>query len=152
MSLPSRQPDPMQQLTHTRRIGPSPGESAGQDDVLPGGQRRHEVERLEDHPDSVAPEHRQLLFAHLRDVLPCDAYGARLRAVQTGGALQQGALARAGRAHHRGESAAPERDADQAQGDRFRAAPAVCLGHLLEDDSVIAMTSSLHRPGGVRGS
>ena len=47
------QPDGLDDLVEPRRVGLAPGEAAGQRDVLRRGERRDEVEGLEDEPDAV---------------------------------------------------------------------------------------------------
>ena len=60
---------------HSARVAVAAGHVHAELDVLERGQRREEVERLEDEADAVAAEAKQLLARGLRDVLPGDHDG-----------------------------------------------------------------------------
>ena len=60
------------------------GETDREGDVLLGGERREQVEALEDEADAISAEARERCFLELRDVLTGDRDGAAGRAVETG--------------------------------------------------------------------
>ena len=66
-------------------------------DVLDRGQRRDQVELLEDEPERVAPQARELAVAHRHEVLALELDAPARRAVERAEQLQQRRLARAGR-------------------------------------------------------
>ena len=51
--------DGLDDLAQPLLVGPAVGETHRQRDVLVGGQRRHQVEGLEDEADAVPPQRRQ---------------------------------------------------------------------------------------------
>ncbi len=108
-------------------IGLAAGEAGGQRDVLGRGERRDEVERLEDEADAVAAQLRELAVVELRDVGVADEHGARGEVVEPGDAVHQRRLARARRAHDRGEAAGGELDGHAVEGADLVLAAAVDL-------------------------
>ena len=75
------------------------GEDHRQLDVLGRRQAPHEVERLKDETDVVAPDLRQLGCAQLADAAAVQPVAAGGRAVETADDVEQRRLARAGRSH-----------------------------------------------------
>ena len=134
------QADGLDHVVEPSRVGLAAGKRAGQGDVLGRGQRRHQVERLEDEADPVAAELRELAVVELRDVGVADQHGAGGEVVEAGDAVHQRRLARAGRAHDGGEAAGAELDGDAVEGAHLALAAAVDL------DGVE------HAGGGQRGS
>ena len=108
-------------------VGLAAGERQRQRDVLERGQRRHEVERLEDEADAVAAQLGELLVVELAEVGVADEHGAAGERVEAGDGVHQGRLARARRAHDRGELAGVEVGVDAVEGVDFRLAAAVGL-------------------------
>ena len=96
------------------RSGLRPARRDGQRDVLGRGQRRHQVEVLEDEADAVAPQPGEPGVVELPDVLTAHVGRARGRPVQARHAVHERRLARAGRAHDGREPAALECHADVA--------------------------------------
>src|SRR5215217_5790120 len=85
-----------------------PGDVDRQRDVLGGRERRHQVERLEDEADLLAPQQGQLLLGQRRQVHVADEDLAAGRRVEAGHAVQQRGLAgprgpHDGRERRRGE-------------------------------------------------
>ena len=109
-------------------VGLAAGEVHRQRDVLDRGQRRHEVERLEDEAQAVAPQPGELLFAGGGDVDVADGDRAAGEAIEAGHAVHEGRLAGAGRAHDGGELAGGEVDVDVVEGEDLGVAGAVRLG------------------------
>src|SRR5699024_4724284 len=104
------------------RIHLAAGNVQGQRDVLLRGQRRDEVECLEDEADVVAAQLGQLGVSQLRDVDVTDVYGAGSRGVQGGHAMHERGFARTRRSHDGGELTGEKVDVDAAQSDHLRIA------------------------------
>ncbi len=86
-----------------RLVGLAAGEVHRERDVLQRGQRRHQVERLEDEADPVAAQLVSVLVVErVRSTSPIRRLPGGDR-VEPGQAVHEGRLARAGRAHDRGE-------------------------------------------------
>src|SRR5206468_8100613 len=104
-------------------LGPvSPDVPGGQEDVLPRGQLRDEVEGLEDEPEVPATEARERAPADPRETEVAEPQLAAVGAIEGAEEVQEGRLPRAGPSHHRdvlpernGEVRAPE-DLDAAAG------------------------------------
>ena len=92
-----------------------------------GGDGRHQVEGLEHEPDVVAPQDRELVVVEGAEVGVADEGLPGGEAVQAGHAVQQRGLARAGRAHDRGEAPGGELDRDAVEGAHLGLALAVDL-------------------------
>ena len=107
-----------------------PGQVGRQRDVLAGGERGDEVERLEDEADPVAPHLGQALVVEVADVEVADEGLPRGRAVEAGHAVHQRRLARPRRAHDGGEAAALEGHVDAGQGVHRRLPGAVRLAQV----------------------
>src|SRR6185436_1039650 len=73
------------------------GETLGQDDVLLGAERRHEVEALEDEADAVAAQLRQSVVVEIGEVAAADRHGTARRPVEAGHDVHERRLAGAGR-------------------------------------------------------
>jgi hypothetical protein len=86
-----------------------------EDDVVVSGERRHEVERLEDEADALAAQQRELPVAQAAQLDVADVHGARRQTVETGQAVQQGRFARTRRSHDRAELSLRKRDGDAVQ-------------------------------------
>ena len=99
-----------------------------QQDVLPGGEHRQQVEGLEDEADVVAAEAGQRGVVQRGELAPGDDHRPGRRRVQPGQAVHQRGLARSGRAHDRGEPAGGDVQVDAVQGVHRRRAAAVGLG------------------------
>ena len=97
-------------------------------------QHRQQVEELEDEAELVAAQLGQLAVVEAGDLVAVERDRARGRRVEAGEDVHQGRLARARRAHDRGEAAALETGADLDQGVDGGAALAVATGHVVGDD------------------
>ena len=86
--------------------GLRPARASGSVMFSSAGERGHEVVGLEDEADLVAPHQRELLLVHRADLVVAEEHLARRDPVEAGEAVQQRRLARARRAHDRGELAA----------------------------------------------
>ena len=118
------QPHGLDDVVEPGGVGLAAGEARRERDVLRRRERRDEVERLEDEPDAVAAQLRQLAVVELRDVGVTDEHGARRQVVEPGDAVHQRRLARARRAHDRGEATGRELDGHAVEGaDLVLAAP-----------------------------
>ena len=71
------------QVVEPGRVDLGPGQIGRQGDVLAGGQRGHQVERLEDEADAVAAQLGQAGVVEQADVLVADEGVARGRHVET---------------------------------------------------------------------
>src|SRR6056297_172274 len=98
-----------------------------QADVLLGGQRRDQVEGLEDETDLGAPELGDLLVVERGEVGVADERGTRRQRVEPGQAVQQRRLAGTRRSHDRAELARLERHGDTVEGVNLGVADAVGL-------------------------
>src|SRR5262249_17860817 len=90
-----------------------------------------EVVRLEDEADLVASNDRELLLGARGDVDVTEQDATGRHAIEPGEAVQQGRLARAGRAHDRGVPAGGELDGDVVEGTHRRLPESVDLRDLL---------------------
>jgi hypothetical protein len=72
------------------------GQSHRQFHVLPGGERRHEIEGLEDETDLLPAHPGQRVFIQAGQGRPGDHHLTRVHAVEARRALQQRRLARSG--------------------------------------------------------
>ena len=79
-----------------------------QQDVFFGGQRRHQIERLEDEANLLAAQVRQLLLVHGGDLESLHDHLAGRRGVEPGHAMHERGLAGTGRAHDGGHFTALE--------------------------------------------
>ena len=86
------------------------GEQAGQRDVVADGERRQQVEELEDEPDLFAPHPRQFVVAERRQVALVERERAAGRAIHRAAQVQQRRLAASRRPHQRDEIAALDRN------------------------------------------
>ena len=68
MLAPLVDPDRLEQLVEPLAVDLAAGDLERQEDVLLGGQRRQQVEELEDEADALSPEQRQLLVVQLGDL------------------------------------------------------------------------------------
>ena len=107
-----------------------PRQVGRQGDVLAGGQRGHQVERLEHEADPVAPQLGEPLVVEASDVEVAHEAVPRGRPVEAGHAVHQGGLARSRRAHDGREAAAVEGDVDPGQRVDGRLPGAVGLAQL----------------------
>ena len=94
-----------------------PARRSGQRDVLGGGQRRHQVERLEDEADAVAAQLRELggRSSAARSMSPIERL-PEVSVSSPASAVHERRLAGAGRPHDRGEAAGGELDDDARRG------------------------------------
>ena len=81
-------------------LRPSVGIAGGHEDVLQCGHAGQKVKALEDEPDVLIAQCRQLFVVHARNRLPEQAVFARVRPVQTSENVHQRGLAGTGRSHH----------------------------------------------------
>ena len=102
-------------------------EEQRQGDVLLRGERRDQVVGLEDEADRGAAQLGELLVVELGEVDVADVHRPAGEVVEPGEAVHQRALARAGRAHDRGELARLERHGDAVEGAHLAVAAAVDL-------------------------
>src|SRR5690349_12030916 len=84
-------------------------------DVLHCGERRDQVELLEDESERAQPQRGELAVRQVREVAPLEDDVARARAVERGEQLQQGGLAGAARAFERHELARAELEVDAVE-------------------------------------
>ena len=110
-----RHPHGRDDLVEPRLIGIPAGERQRQEHVLARAERRDQVVLLEDEPEPVASQQRQLRLVQRRDVRLADERRARRQPIQAGDALHQRALARPRRAHDRRVATGREVDADAGQ-------------------------------------
>src|SRR3954470_15266490 len=112
---PVAEAQPADDGVHPVPVGPLPGQLHRQQDVVLRVEHRQQVEGLEDEADPLAAQRGQLLVAQggQLGVAQPDLPGAG--GVQAGEAVHQRRLARARRAHDRGEPAAGEGDVDPGE-------------------------------------
>ncbi len=103
-------------------------------DVLARGERREEVELLEDEADRAPPDGRQTLGPPRVDALAVHHHLAAGRRQDAAQDRQQRGLARAGRPLERHHLAAPDLEADAAQDGHGLAALAELLGDVVSAD------------------
>jgi hypothetical protein len=115
------------------------GQVGREEDVLPGGQGRYQIERLEYEADPVPPEPGQSGVVEGADLLVPDEDLTGGGGVEACHAVHEGRLARARRPHHGREMTPPEGDVDAVQGTDDGVAGAVGL---YESDG------TSRRPGG----
>src|SRR5258707_1312862 len=87
----------------------------GQLHVLDGAGAREQVEALEDEADLLAAQPRALIAREAADVAAVEEIGAARRPIEAADQVHEGALAGAGRAHHRHELALADGERDAAQ-------------------------------------
>ena len=116
MVEPITQPQPIDHGIQPLPVRRTARDIQRQRDVLQRGQRRHQVERLEDETDPVAAQPGHLLVGQTGQRGIADVHGARGRRVQTRQAMHQSGLTGSGRAHDRGELALYELRAHPVQG------------------------------------
>jgi hypothetical protein len=114
------------------------GEHEGERDVLQGGLRRDEVERLEDHADDAEAEAGQLDGRQAGEVVAGDREGAGGRAVEAAQEVEQGGLAGAGLAQEGDALAAGDLEGDAAEGVHRGGGLAVPLGQAGGADGHVA--------------
>ena len=132
---PLGEPDRLDDRLDPERVRLATGDLDRQHDVLRRGQRRQQVERLEDEADLVAAQQGERLVLQRRDLGVADVDLPGGRPVEAGQHVQQRRLAGAGRAHDRGELTGGEADADVVQ--RVHGVVAVAVG-----------LADVRRPGG----
>ena len=115
---------------------PPSGQPQRQRDVQLGGQRGQQVEGLEHEPDPVPPQHGKAGLAEPAEFLPSQPDLARGGSVQPRRALQECALARAGRPHHGRERPRLEAERDPVQGGHRAATGPVHPGDLAQRDGL----------------
>ena len=108
---------PMVAITRSSHaaVGLAAGERERQRDVLGRVERRDEVVGLEHEADAVAAQHGELLVGERAELDVADEHRARRERVETGEAVQQRRLARARRAHDRGEAPGGDVDGDAVE-------------------------------------
>jgi hypothetical protein len=121
------EPDDGDDLVEPSAVGPVTGEAHGQEDVLPRGERRDEVELLEHEPHPVAAQPGELALVEAPEVGVPDPDVSGRQGVEAGHHVQKGRLARARRAHDRGEATGLELDGDAVEGADLGLASAVYL-------------------------
>ncbi len=127
---PVAQPYPFQQLPGSvlRRL---PAELEGDLHVLPGGERRDELECLEHEADFLGPEPGPLILVERAQVLAIQLHPAGGRAVQSRQEPEQSRLAAAARAQDREEPAGGQAERDILQHREGPPAREVRLGECL---------------------
>ena len=111
------QPDPRQQprgLLQRRRVR-DPGQAQRQRRVLLRGELRQQVVLLVDEAQVPVAQRRQLPVRQRVDAPPGQLHRARVRAVEAGQQMQQGALAAAGHADHGRALAGGDLEVEAAQ-------------------------------------
>src|SRR5581483_4255780 len=81
------------QIIEPRQVDVRAGQIRRQRDVLARGQDRHEVERLEDESDAIAPERREVRIVQAGELLLADKRASRRGSVQSRHAVHEGRLA-----------------------------------------------------------
>ena len=114
-------------------------------DVLGRAEHRDEVEGLEDEAHRPGPVAGPAGVGHGEQVLALDQHPAAVDVVQPGQAVQQRGLARAARAHHRDQLAAPHHQVEAGQGLDLDAAGPVHLAHLLGHQQGLDLAVLVHR-------
>ena len=109
------EPDGVDERVEPLAIGASAADAQRQGDVLLRGQDGQQVVGLEDEADLAAAQQREVAVVEAVEARAGDLDPALGRPVEAGEDVQQRRLARARRAHDRGEAAAVERDVDAAQ-------------------------------------
>ena len=99
------EPDLVEQRERRAARVPDAGRRELRLDVLDGGQRRDQVELLEDEAERAQPQLGELVVAELREVAALEQHLAVARAVERAEQLQQRRLAGAARAFERDELA-----------------------------------------------
>ena len=107
-------------------------EIEGQEDVRHRVERRHEVERLEDEADASPAKHREVEVAEARDLGVADPRPSAGGGVEARHDVHERRLARARRAHDRGELAAADADPHAVERPHLALSGAVGLGQLLD--------------------
>ena len=115
---PSRSASPVRSITVASQSGSGAraGQRHRQRDVLPRGQRGHQVEGLEHEADPVPAQQRQLPVGQRAQLDVADEGLPGGERVQPGQAVQQRRLAGPGRAHDGGEPPGGELDGHVVQG------------------------------------
>ena len=129
-----RQPNFVQQLPRARDGVAPTRDLHRHQDVLEGGQRRHEVEELEDEADLLAAQSRQFVFAEGGDVDAVDEDLARARGIEAGQQAQECGLAAARRTDDRHELAGRDRQIEWMQNRQGTAAAIDRLRHAAQID------------------
>ena len=91
-------------------VGLVAGERERQRDVLPRGERRHQVERLEHEPHPLAAQRRELAVRQESELGVTEEHLTRRQRVEAGEAVHQRRLPGARRPHDGGEAAAGDLD------------------------------------------
>src|SRR5690606_16310014 len=91
-------------------------ELEGQQDVLLGREHRQQVEGLEDETDALTTQERQRVVTEARERGLAEVHGPARRGVEAREQVHERRLARARRAHDRGEGARLEVDVDAREG------------------------------------
>jgi hypothetical protein len=124
---PVRDAELPDQVAEPVAVDPGPGQVGGQGDVLGRGQRRDQVEGLEDEADLVPAQPGEAGVIQPADVLAAHEGLPRRRAVEARHAVHERRLARARRAHHGGEPGPVDGHVDAIEGVHRRLAAAVGL-------------------------
>ena len=103
-------------------------------DVFKSGQRRHQLERLEDEADFLGPELRAGVFAEAPEIDTVERDGALRGPVETGQQAKQGGLAAARRPHDRHELSRRDGQVNFPQHDERLAATQVRLFEVFGHD------------------
>ena len=114
--------DDLDQLLEPLAVGLAARDRQRQHDVLLGRQHRQQVEELEDEPELVAAQLGQRAVVEPCELGPVDETEPDVGRVEAGEDVHQGRLARAGRAHDRGEPARGSRPS-RRRGHRPRCRP-----------------------------
>ena len=112
---PVAEPDGLHDRVEPLLVRLPAAERGRQGDVLERGEGRHEVERLEDEADLLAPQLRELLVRERVQVDAADDDATRRERVEAGEAVHQRGLARARRTHDRGPPAGRHGDVDAVE-------------------------------------
>jgi hypothetical protein len=126
------------QVAEPVAVDPGPGQVGREGDVLGRGQRRDQVEGLEDEADLVPAQPGEPGVVEPADVLAAHERLPGRRPVEAGHAVHERRLARARRTHHGGEPGPVDGHVDAVQGVHRRLAAAVGL-------------VQVHGPGGRAG-
>src|SRR5699024_6585276 len=125
------QPDGVDDVVEPALLRLPAGDGERQQDVLPGGQRRDEVEGLEDEADPGPSQSGQLFLLQPGDVDAADAYPALADRVQPGEAVHERGLPGARGPHDGGELTGADLQVDAVERADARLPPAVDLAQSL---------------------
>ena len=103
-----------EQLVEPSALRLAAGDRQRQGNVLLRSQHRQQIEELEDEADVLTPQSCQLVVVHAGDIRTGNGHRAGSWPVEAGEDMHQGRLARARRAHYRGQLTGLDLERDTA--------------------------------------